>query len=188
MPEPSGRTTQVQNFLDQLYRGDASARKKLHDYTCGRFRRTTRKILRDDYGIHDRETVDEVWDTAWLKVDAALTKEFMSARHFLRYVAVIIRHSIVDLKRRCKAKRELTGVHPDAQCDPADPFAKEEVEKAVASLPDPEQEVIDLHIYAGLTLPQTADVLETSVTTVKGRWERACKKLRRALKDRDPGL
>jgi RNA polymerase sigma-70 factor (ECF subfamily) len=190
MQEPSGRTTQIQNLLDRLLQGDESARKELHEYTYRRFRTLTSTMLRDD-GVRQDEKTDDVWHTTWIKIEQAVAiREFVSARHFLNSVAEIIRHSIVDIGRsRSGPKGRLvrSGLDREIAYDPVDPFAHEDAHKAVDSLPDEEREIVDLHIYAGLSLVEIAESQGTPVTTVKGRWQRACKKLRQVLKDRDPG-
>jgi RNA polymerase sigma factor (sigma-70 family) len=190
MPEPSGRTTQVQRLLDRLRQGDESARKELHAYTYRRFVRLTKTMLHND-GVHDYEKTGDVWHTAWMKVDAALAKiKFVSARHFLNMVAAVIRHTIVDMGRHYSGPKgslvRFGHDHDDAYV-PADPFAWEDVHKHVASLPDPEREIVDLHIYAGLTLVVIAELQEISAGTVKRKWQSAIQKLRKSLASEAPG-
>jgi RNA polymerase sigma factor (sigma-70 family) len=66
-----------------------------------------------------------------------------------------------------------------------DPFAdlehRDELMRALAGLSPEEREAISLRYGSDLTVPEMADVLGESLTTVEGRVYRALRKLREAL-------
>ena len=120
---------------------------------------------------------------------------------FLSWVMSIARNRAVD-EVRSRGRRRLREVptSPGAD-DPADPHAvdpqlaaqhaaeREEVRRALQSLPNEQRLTIELAYFGGMTQQEMASVLDTPLGTIKTRVRLAMKKLRSALGEqfeRDP--
>ncbi|MFZ0385545.1 MAG: RNA polymerase sigma factor [Solirubrobacteraceae bacterium] len=91
-----------------------------------------------------------------------------------------------DHERRRGAEARALARHGGAsegQFDPAlDQVAdRDQAMRAVATLPEPERDVIALRFGAGLTVPEIAKLTGEQLTTVEGRVYRALRRLRDAL-------
>ena len=89
-----------------------------------------------------------------------------------------------DHGRRAAAEgRALERAEPREE--PDDPFAgvehRDELTRGLAALSPEEREAISLRYGSDLTVPEIAEVLGESLTTVEGRVYRALRKLREAL-------
>jgi DNA-directed RNA polymerase specialized sigma24 family protein len=58
----------------------------------------------------------------------------------------------------------------------------------IEALPDEEREMFDILLYEGMSQPEAAIVLQTSLRTVKRRWQRARLMLQQALRGEWPSL
>ncbi|MAG93630.1 MAG: hypothetical protein CMJ48_07760 [Planctomycetaceae bacterium] len=73
------------------------------------------------------------------------------------------------------------GIQAFAMGDQSRVDDRDELETALAGLTPAEREILDLHIYGGLTFRETAEVTETPPGTVATRYRGAIAKLRRRL-------
>ena len=81
-----------------------------------------------------------------------------------------------DIAERCDAKqwRESHRGNPvEEECEDRDI-----VERAMAVLPERQQEVVRLHVFEGLLLKEVAERIGTSYCTVRDLWRKARKRLR----------
>jgi DNA-directed RNA polymerase specialized sigma24 family protein len=67
----------------------------------------------------------------------------------------------------------------DASHEPSSLAQWGELHEQIAALPDEEREVVGLLFYQGLSQPEAAALLATSVRTVQRRWHTALCKLHR---------
>lgn len=200
MPEPSGRTAQIQTLLERLLAGDESARKELHVYTYRRFLLLTKTILRGD-PVHEEGFTSDVWHIAWEKVEKDLDKltkwknepfpaaQNKLARQFISRVGSNIRWSVVDIGRSrhgAKGKLLRTGIDIDAEYVPADLFTRLDVQEQVEFLPDDEREIIDQYMYYGVSVVELAELHGTYPVAVRRKITQACKSLAKGLKDYAP--
>lgn len=73
------------------------------------------------------------------------------------------------------------GNHQLAMPDEVRADDREELETALAELTPAEREILELHVYGGLTFREVADVTESPQGTVATRYRSAIAKLRRRL-------
>jgi RNA polymerase sigma factor (TIGR02999 family) len=112
-------------------------------------------------------------------------ERWQNRRHFFSTAATAMRRILVDEARRRKtAKRgsgrtpvtldELKLVDPDSGADPLENL--EALDKALDRLGSQVEHerkctVVELRFFVGLSLEQTAEVLDVSIATVKRDWE-----------------
>ena len=72
--------------------------------------------------------------------------------------------------------------------EPSDVLEWGEFHKRIESLPNEEREMFDLLFYEGISQPEAAAILRTSLRTVKRRWQRARLMLRDAMRGEWPAL
>ena len=200
MPEPSGRTTRIQSFLERLLQGDTSARQELHEYTYRRFLLLTKTILRGD-PVYEKGFTSDVWHIAWEKVEKDLDNNLTKwknetlpaarnqlARRFIGRVGSMIRWSVVDIARRrhgAKGKLLRTGIDFDAAYVPADFSTQLDFQEQIELLPDDEREIVN-HLYYGVPVVELAELYGTYPMAVRRKLKKACKRLAKALKDYAP--
>lgn len=146
---------------------------------------------RADHTLQATELVHE----AWIKLTGADAKrrQWAGRRHFFAVAAEAMRHILIDHARRKMALRHggrLLRVTLGDHIDPlgVDPSALVDLNSALVGLAqdDPsEAELANLRIFAGLSIPATAEVLGISPATVKRRWSYIRARLARSLERGD---
>lgn len=129
---------------------------------------------------------------AWLRLSRGGVRDFESRQHFLRLAGRVIRNVLVDAARSRRG-RKLVGDDDAALQLAIGPRAGDVVEvldlhAALERLAarDPELErVVELRFFAGLTLEETAEVLDRSTTSVHRAWQLARAILIRDLRRTD---
>ena len=126
---------------------------------------------------------------AYLKLAGASGLDLVDRTHFFRVAARAMRQVIVDRARRRLAEKR-GGAAQRVDLDPealaVDDSASEvlALDQALRHLEDRDGElarIVDLRFFGGLSVPETAQVLELSERTVKRRWRTARAILHREL-------
>jgi RNA polymerase sigma factor (TIGR02999 family) len=118
---------------------------------------------------------------AFVRLTGAGHVDWQDRRHFLAVAARTMRRVLVDLAReRGAAKRGARPVHvpldsdmPDGGPSILDFVALDEALESLAALDPRKVRVIELRFFAGLTVEETAQVLEVSPDTVARDWRMA---------------
>jgi RNA polymerase sigma factor (TIGR02999 family) len=146
---------------------------------------------------HERR--DQTLDTtglvheAFLRLQGQRQVEWQDRRHFLAVAARMMRRILVDHARR-RAALKRGGLQERVSLDesrfaadaPAiDLAALDDALKQLAQLDERQAKVVELRFFGGLTVEETAEVLEMSPATVKREWTVAKAWLRRAMTDGD---
>ena len=134
--------------------------------------------------LSDRALAEEATQQAFVKAwRAAISLD--PSREIGPWLATIARRVAIDLYRR-ESHRATDPIESVAPNDPAltsQPVSAEalydvwEVRRAVAGLPDDEQQIVRLQHFEGLTHSQIADRLAQPVGTIKSRSFRAHRRL-----------
>lgn len=140
----------------------------------------------------DPQTADDVFQEVWTKVIRARTQYEPTAK-FATWLYQVARNVYVDHVRHVKRRITLVTDSDDAlslavtSATVTDEIQGDQlqdaIDAAVAKLPDEQREAFLLHQFAGLTLPQIAEVTDVGRETVKSRLRYAVAKLRDALPD-----
>ena len=118
---------------------------------------------------------------AYLKLVDPSRVEIQDRRHFFALAARVMRQLIVDSARRRSAGKRGGGV-PDVVLDelhaasaerPVDVIAVEEALTRLQAVDPRLARVVEMRFYAGLSVEETADMLDTSPRTVKREWQKA---------------
>ena len=134
--------------------------------------------------LSDRALAEEATQQAFVKAWRAASS-LDPSREIGPWLATIARRVAIDLYRR-ESHRATDPIESVAPNDPAltsQPVSAEalydvwEVRRAVAGLPDDEQEIVRLQHFEGLTHSQISDRLAQPVGTIKSRSFRAHRRL-----------
>jgi RNA polymerase sigma-70 factor (ECF subfamily) len=201
MREPAS-STQLQRLLDRLHAGDDAARDVLVQHSVERFRILARRMFHRHSDLRKIDETDDVLQKALVRLHVALvTVRPPDVRAFVGLAARQIRWVLQDLAAQAARSRGLTyatdllaGRSPE-QDEPASPMGEPsdvlewgELHKHIEALPDEEREMFDLLLYEGMSQPEAAALLQTSLRTVKRRWQSARLRLRDALRGEFPTL
>ena len=120
--------------------------------------------------------------------------DWKDRRHFFSVAAIAMRQIVVDhARRRSAAKRggdarrvdlDSTNLAIDAQADEI--VALNDALSRLARLDERLARVVELRFFAGLSVEEVADVLETSERTVKRDWRKARALLYQAITAEEP--
>lgn len=190
-----GHTSELDNLLGQLRRGDSDALGRVVEHACERLRKLTRRMLRAYPKVRRWAEMDDVLQSSLLRLTRSLSGiRPDSVRQFYALAGLQIRRELLDLAKHFQGAEGLGARHDsdggkaaERQC--ADPLEPESLEawtrfhEAVASLPDDERETVQLLWYEGLKQPAAAAVLGVSLATLKRRWQSARLRLSESLED-----
>ncbi|RCS46420.1 sigma-70 family RNA polymerase sigma factor [Bremerella cremea] len=182
----------IDSHIDRLNKGDPTAASDLLNITCERLVRLTRSMLKTFPNVARWEQTDDVFQNASLRFYQALREtQLTDARHYFRLAALQIRRELVDMARRYQGPQGMGAnhqtqfvdeqnanqpqgyEHAEVTNDPGHLAEWQEFHSRVEQLPTEEKEVFDLLWYHDLSQDQAADVLQTSVRTVRRRWRSA---------------
>jgi RNA polymerase sigma factor (TIGR02999 family) len=189
----SGRPAAVTEVLAQWSRGDKTALDRLVPLIYPELRRIAGRQLRRERREHTLQPTALVHEVFLQLVDQ-LRATWDSRAHFFAVAAQLMRRILVDHARsRQAAKRggviTRVALQDEAVDAPADPIAAEvlavdqALERLVARDPD-QARIVELRFFGGLTVEETAHVMERSPRTIKREWRLAKAWLFRELRCR----
>lgn len=167
---------EVSDLWAGFSRGDSAARDRLLALYYNEFRRIARNILNGDQGRLQLQPTDLVHEAS-IRILKSPGIVIRDQTHFLSLAARVMRMTLIDEVRKAKAAKRGTVVTLWDDVAPAgETFDLEDFDTTLDQLarfePDGAR-VIELRFYAGLTLPEIADVLSLSERTVQRRWRTA---------------
>jgi RNA polymerase sigma factor (TIGR02999 family) len=179
----------VTALLHERTGGSSAAMDELLPYVYDELRRRAARYLRHERINHTLQTTALVHE-AYLRLVDQDSVEWKDRGHFFAVAAQAMRRILVDhAKHRNRAKRG--GPAADLQLD--DDFNVPTVERSVdiealdeamsrLAKIDPRQErLVELRYFAGLSLEETADVMNISRATAAREWQMAKAWLHREL-------
>lgn len=184
----SHNTAQLQHLLDLLRDGDDSAREALIECSLDRIHELARRMFHRHADLRQVTETDDVLQKALIRLHAALNGvKPLDVRTYYGLAARQIRWVLRDLAGE-KAAAQLVNYTPmppeceDVAGEPRDLEEWSAFHETIERLDDEAREMFDLLFYEGLTQEEAAEVLQTSVRTVRRRWQRARLRLERALR------
>jgi RNA polymerase sigma-70 factor (ECF subfamily) len=175
-----GRPTDAE-LLARAAAGSESAFSKLHDRLGRGLYCTALRILRDAEDAD--EVLQETFLYAWSRADAYDP----SRAAVSTWLSLILRSRCIDRLRRREHQRKMRSTieqeKPESHCDPAgfdrvaDHQRQQCLSRALARLPAPQKQVLELAYYRGLTQREIADRVGVPLGTVKTRSVLAMNKL-----------
>jgi RNA polymerase sigma-70 factor (ECF subfamily) len=179
----------ITRWLDRWHEGDANALDGLMHLVYGELHSLAGSLLRDERVDHTLQATALVHE-AYLRLEGIREMRLENRRHFYGAAAQAMRRILVDYARRRKAAKrggaEAERVPLESVLDaPVDlrlDFEQldESLEQLAAVAPE-KAKVVELRYFAGLSVDETAAVLDISPATVKRHWTFARAWLFRAL-------
>jgi RNA polymerase sigma factor (TIGR02999 family) len=183
--------SETTNLLRAWAKGDRNALEQLTPRIYEELRRIAGHLMRDEKPGRTLQTTALVHET-YIKLIDVDNVDWQHRAHFFAISVQIMRHILLDLaRRRVAAKRG--GAAPRINLDEAPDLgsirarefvALDDALNALAKVDARKARVIELRFFAGLSVEETAAVLEVSADTVKRDWKLARAWLSAELNDR----
>jgi RNA polymerase sigma factor (TIGR02999 family) len=185
VPEKSGEVTAL---LHAWHAGDEDAYRRVAALLYPELRQQAGRYMKFERTGDTLQTTALVHEVFLRLVDAG-SVDWQHRQHFLAIAARTMRRVLVDLARASSAAKRgdgathvpLDSAIPGDLSEPADVVALDEVLEKLAAVDQRKVRVIELRFFAGLSVEETADVLEVSPDTVTRDWRFARSWLKREL-------
>lgn len=170
----------VTGLLLKWQQGDSAALDQLTPLVYNELRRIAHRYMRQERDGHTLQTTALV-NEAYVRLVGKERSAWQNRTHFFAVTAQVMRHVLIDhARRRLYDKRGGGAEH--VPLDDADAMTQERAAELVAldealnelARLDPRKcRVVELRYFGGLSLEETANVLEVSVMTVRRDWRAA---------------
>ena len=186
MPEAS--RADLTGLLIKWRQGDAAALDRLIPLAYAELRRIAHRYMRDERRNHPLQTTALVHE-AYLRLIDVKRVDWQSRNQFYAVSARMMRRILVEEARKRNADKrgaDASHVAMDEALLPApergaDVLALEDALERLEALDERKARVVELRCFAGLSVPETAEVLDVSEETVFRDWRMAKLWLRREL-------
>jgi RNA polymerase sigma factor (TIGR02999 family) len=177
---PAISSQEVTQLLADWGRGDKSAFDKLFPLVQDELRRIARRQMSQERPGHTLQATALV-NEAYLKLAGQNGFEWQSRAHFYAVCAQVMRHVLID-HARGHARHKRGGGAVQVSLDEVDLLAEHRADELVAldealcSLEafDPQKSrIVELRYFGGLSIEETAEVLDISPRTVRREWRRS---------------
>jgi RNA polymerase sigma factor (TIGR02999 family) len=184
----SANSSEISLLLDQYRDGHAEAFEKLMGLVYDDLRRLAAWQMQTERPEHTLQPTALVHE-AYLKLAGQNPVDWQNKAHFFALATQVMRHILVDharTKQRDKRGGGQVIVALDEALKSSHPGEPDlvELDEALSVLAeqDPRKSrIVELRYFGGLSIEETADVLEISPTTVRREWTLAKAWLRRQL-------
>ena len=178
MPADPTAPQTITRLLGEVRQGDAGALGQLLPLVYAELHYIAERHMareRPDHTLQPTALVNE----AFLKLVGGTPAAFNDRTHFLRAASTAMRHVLVDYgRKRQAAKRGDGGINvtlDDALVgSPGKALDILALDDALTGLADADPrcaEVVELRFFGGLSIPEVAEALGTSMATVKRDWQ-----------------
>ena len=179
---------QLSHLLQRWSDGDSEALDQLMPLVYGELRRMARRYMGQQPAGHTLQTTALIHE-AYLRLVGQEEKRWENRAHFFGVAAQAMRHILMDYARtQNRAKRG--GGALQVSLDEALTFCTERSAELVAlddaltelaKLDERQSRVVELRFFGGLSIEETAEVLNVSAGTVRRDWSLARAWLHREL-------
>ena len=177
---PHSKTGDVTSLLRAWREGDGDALGHASTLLYPELRRQARRYMRRESPDHILQTTALVHET-FVRLVESEAMAWNDRTHFLAAASRVMRHVLVDLARRQSSqKRGARALHVplEAAANVTDPhsvdmIALDQTLDSLAALDARKARVVELRFFGGLTVEETAEVLQVSVETVHRDWRLA---------------
>jgi RNA polymerase sigma factor (TIGR02999 family) len=168
---------EITRLLADWSKGDRHALEKLTPLVYDELRRLASRYLRSERPGHTLQSTELVHE-AYFKLAGQHSVSWQNRAHFFGVAAQLIRRILVDYARsRNAAKRGAEGQRLSLDVAMAMPrsrdldlVALDDALQDLAKIDARQSRVVELRFFAGLTLEETAEVLQMSLATAKRDW------------------
>jgi len=171
---------EVTQLLAAWGKGDKSALDRLLPLVHAELRRIARRQMsqeRDGHTLQATALVNE----AYLKLAGQQGFEWQNRAHFFAVCAQVMRHVLID-HARAHARDKRGGGAVQVSLDEAATLAGQPAEHFLAlddalrfleSVDPQKSKIVELRYFGGLSIEETAEVLNISPRTVRREWQRS---------------
>ena len=178
----------VTDLLIDWSKGDQEALNKLMPLVYDELHRLASRYLRHERPGHTLQTTALVHE-AYLKLVDERNANWQNRVHFFAAAAQVMRHVLVDYARSRRASKRggdycrlsLDEARISSEERDADLLALNEALNNLAAIDPQQSRVVELRVFGGLTVEETAEALGISPRTVKREWTYARATLFREL-------
>jgi RNA polymerase sigma factor (TIGR02999 family) len=186
-------TRDVSQLLRELGQGRREALDALVPLIYDELRAMARRRLASPGQGHTLNTTGVVHE-AYLKLFDQTRLVWQDRRHFFAVAAMAMRQIIVDHARRKQAAKrggglrhlDLDAVELPVEDHSAEIVALDEALSRLSSIDERAARVVELRYFGGMSVEETAQVLEVEPRTVRRDWRKARALLYRNLRERGP--
>ena len=177
---PTISPLEVTQLLADWGRGDKSAFDKLFPLVHDELRRIARRQMSQERPGHTLQATALV-NEAYLKLAGQEGFEWRNRAHFYAVCAQVMRHTLID-HARAHARDKRGGGAIQVSLNEAAVIAEDRAVELVAldealrllEQVDPQKgQIVELRYFGGLSIEETAEVLDISPRTVRREWRRA---------------
>jgi RNA polymerase sigma factor (TIGR02999 family) len=172
-------TTQheITRLLADWSKGDRQALEKLTPLVYDELRRLAGRYLRQERSGHTLQSTALVHE-AYMKLVGQNNVRWQNRAHFFGIAAQMIRRILVDYARARKADKRGSGAErlslDEAIALPGgqdlDLVALDDALEGLAKIDARQSRLVELRFFAGLTIEETAEVMQMSLATAKRDW------------------
>ena len=172
-------TTQheITRLLADWSNGDRQALEKLTPLVYDELRRLAGRYLRQERAGHTLQSTALVHE-AYMKLVGQNNVRWQNRAHFFGIAAQMIRRILVDYARARKADKRGAGAErlslDEAIALPGgqdlDLVALDDALEGLAKIDARQSRLVELRFFAGLTIEETAEVMQMSLATAKRDW------------------
>jgi RNA polymerase sigma factor (TIGR02999 family) len=181
--------TDLTELLRASQAGEPGAVDRLMPLVYDELKVLAASYLRAEHPEHTLQTTGLVHE-AYLKLVDQRQTSWQNRSHFFGIAAQAMRRILVDHARRRLAGKRDAGTPVTLGDDVAqaaggsdDVLGVDEALERLAALDARQARIVELRYFAGLSVPETADVMGISPATVKREWQSAKAWLQRELSD-----
>jgi RNA polymerase sigma-70 factor, ECF subfamily len=169
---------EVTVLLQQIRTGDSDAAGKLIPLVVDELRALARLQLRSERPGHTLQPTALV-NEAYLRLVTDQARDWHNRAHFIGVSVSVMRRILIDHARRKQALKRGAGEQGTAQAEDYAGLSYEQAEELIAlnialdrleEMNPRQRQVVELRYLGGLTLEETAEVLNVSTITVKRDW------------------
>lgn len=197
-PQPNGHAPgeHATELLAQMRLGSdgerTDAARRLLEVLYGELRSLAGSLFRGQASSHTLQPTALVHE-AWMRLVDSSAAAADDRAHFLSLAATAMRHILVDHARaKSAAKRggdrervmvesQWGAIEPAAGENPADVVALDDALTRLAALDERQAKIVEMRVFAGMTVDETAEALGVSPRTVDLDWRVARAWLTREL-------
>ena len=168
---------EVTHLLRRVRAGEDGAAEALFPLVYDDLREIARRTFRRERVNHTLQPTALVHE-AWMRVAAQTSGDWQDRAHFLGIAARVMRQVLVDHARRKNALKRAGRHEPmtmervpgEAQAQPLDVLALDAALQRLADLDARKARVVELRLFAGMTMDEVAEALAVSKRTAEGDW------------------
>lgn len=169
----------ISQLLAKWREGDQEALRALVPLLYDDLRRVAHQNLRKTRSDHTLQTTALVHE-AYLRLEKRSAPQFLNRDHFVAVCALLMRQILTGYERTRRAAKR-GGGDQKLRLDDARPLMKRGVDlialddalNGLAQLDPQQSQIVELRFFGGLSIEETAELLELSPATIKRHWTTA---------------